>query len=115
MWPTFLSRPYAGPMTELASLDGRIAPSDETFVPATDEGLLRGDGVFEVVRVYDGVPFALDAHLTRMEGSAANLRLDFPPTAVLREDALALLDERGGPFDGCLRMLATRGGRRLLL
>src|SRR3954454_16017765 len=102
-------------MTELACLDGRIAPSDQTFVPATDEGLLRGDGVFEVVRVYEGVPFALDAHLTRMEGSAANLRLPFPPADLLREEALALLDERGVAFDGCLRMLVTRGGRRLLL
>src|SRR4051795_7569422 len=115
MWPPFLSRPYAGPMTELACLDGRIAPSDQTFVPATDEGLLRGDGVFEVVRVYDGVPFALGAHLIRMEGSAANLRLELPATDLLRDEALAILDARGGTFDGCLRMLVTRGGRRLLL
>src|SRR3954469_23719656 len=88
MWPRFLSRPYAGPMTELACLDGRIAPSDQTFVPATDEGLLRGDGVFEVVRVYEGAPFALAAHLLRMEGSAANLRLELPATDLLREALL---------------------------
>ena len=50
---------------ELASLDGVIAPSAETTIPVTDEGFLRGDGVFEVIRVYDGVPFALDEHLTR--------------------------------------------------
>src|SRR3954453_7981190 len=102
-------------MTELACLDGRIAPSDQTFVPATDEGLLRGDGVFEVVRVYAGVPFALGAHLTRMGGAAANRRLELPATDLLRDEALALLDARGGTFDGCLRMLVTRGGRRLLL
>jgi branched-chain amino acid aminotransferase len=102
-------------MSELASLDGRIAPAEETYVPATDEGLLRGDGVFEVIRVYDGAPFALDAHLTRIEASAGNLRLDLPPSELLREEALALLAERGGPFDGCLRILVTRGGRRLLL
>src|SRR5690242_6943569 len=103
-------------MSELASLDGRIAPAAETFIPATDEGLLRGDGVFEVMRVYDGVPFALVAHLTRVEGSAANVRLELPATDVLREEALALLDERGVPsFDGCLRIVVTRGGHRLLL
>ena len=66
-------------MTELACLDGHIAPAAETRIPATDEGFLRGDGVFEVVRVYDGRPFALDEHLDRIERSAANLRLDGVP------------------------------------
>src|SRR4051794_34178026 len=102
-------------MSELACLDGRIAPADETFVPATDEGLLRGDGVFEVIRVYDGAPFALDAHLARMEISAANLHLPLPPTEVIRDEALALIEQRGGPFGGVLRIVVTRGGRRLLL
>jgi branched-chain amino acid aminotransferase len=102
-------------MSELACLDGRVAPAEETYVPATDDGLLRGDGVFEVVRVYDGAPFALDAHLTRMHGSAANLRLELPSTGLLRDEALTLIDQRGGPFDGLLRMVVTRGGRRLLL
>ena len=61
---------------ELASLDGVVAPSGDTSVPVTDEGFLRGDGAFEVVRVYGGVPFLLDEHLDRMERSAANLRLE---------------------------------------
>jgi branched-chain amino acid aminotransferase len=102
-------------MSELACLDGQIAPAEETFVPATDEGLLRGDGVFEVIRVYDGVPFALDAHLARIENSAANLRLPLPATALLHDEALGLLEQRGGSFDGIVRILVTRGGRRLLL
>jgi branched-subunit amino acid aminotransferase/4-amino-4-deoxychorismate lyase len=102
-------------MTELACLDGRVAPSAETYVPATDEGLLRGDGAFEVIRVYDGVPFALDAHLDRIENSAANLRLPDPPRDVLENEARALIAQRGGPFDGALRIVLTRGGRRLLL
>jgi branched-chain amino acid aminotransferase len=102
-------------MSELASLDGRIAPAEETFVPATDEGLLRGDGVFEVIRVYDGAPFALADHLARIERSAANLRLQLPPTELLRDEALQLLAQRDEHFDGALRILVTRGGRRLLL
>src|SRR3954468_4290667 len=104
MWPPLLSRPYAGPMTELACLDGQIAPSDETFVPATDDGLLRGDGVFEVIRVYDGVPFALDAHLARIGNSAATLRLPLPAAEVLNDDVHALLEQRGESFDGIVRV-----------
>ena len=102
---------------ELASLDGVIAPSAETTIPATDEGFLRGDGVFEVIRVYDGVPFALDDHLTRLERSTTNLRLGWSaPRGDLEQDVTHLLEARGGSaFDGCLRIVLTRGGRRLLL
>jgi branched-chain amino acid aminotransferase len=102
---------------ELASLDGQIAPAAETTIPATDDGFLRGDGVFEVIRVYDGVPFALDDHLIRLERSTTNLRLGWSaPKPELERDIEHLLEARGGSaFDGCLRIVLTRGGRRLLL
>ena len=101
---------------ELGSLDGRIAPSDEIAIPATDEGLLRGDGVFEVIRVYDGTAFALTDHLDRLERSAANLRLPDVFRAELESEIPDLLAARGGAeFDGVLRIVITRGGRRLLL
>jgi len=103
--------------TDLACLDGAIGPSHEATIPVTDEGFLRGDGVFEVVRVYDGRAFALPEHLDRMERSAENLRLGWEvPRAELESEAAEILRERGGAeFDGCLRMVLTRGRRRLLL
>jgi branched-chain amino acid aminotransferase len=97
----------------LASLDGVIGPASEARIPATDEGLLRGDGVFEVVRLYDGHPFALEQHLARLGRSGANLRLPVDVDAV-RTEAEALLAAAGAE-DGCLRIVLTRGGRRLLL
>jgi branched-chain amino acid aminotransferase len=102
---------------ELASLDGLIAPAAETTIPATDEGFLRGDGVFEVIRVYDGVPFALGDHLTRLERSTTNLRLGWSARrADLEKDIEHLLEARGGSsFDGCLRIVLTRGGLRLVM
>ena len=104
-------------LDELASLDGLIAPAAETTIPVTDEGFLRGDGVFEVIRVYDGVPFALKEHLTRLERSTTNLRLGWSaPHADLEKDIERLLEARGGTsFDGCLRIVLTRGGRRLVM
>jgi branched-chain amino acid aminotransferase len=108
----------AAPTTtaELACVDGNLMPAGEATIPATDEGLLRGDGAFEVVRVYDGRPFALRDHLDRLERSAANLRLDAVPRTELESEIPELLQERGaGAFDGCLRIVLTRGGHRLLL
>ena len=100
---------------ELACVDGAVMPSHEATIPATDEGLLRGDGVFEVIRVYDGRPFALRDHLDRIERSAANLRLADVPRSELESEIPDLLEERGGgAFDGCLRIVLTRGGHRLL-
>jgi branched-chain amino acid aminotransferase len=97
----------------LASLDGVVLPAAEASISATDEGLLRGDGVFEVLRLYGGRPFALDAHLDRMAGSAGNLRLPFDRESV-RADVEGLL-ARAGPADALLRIVLTRGGRRLVL
>jgi branched-chain amino acid aminotransferase len=100
----------------LASLDGEIMPIGEAMIPATDDGLIRGDGVFEVIRVYDGAPFALDEHFARLERSAANLRLTVDLESV-RADAHRLLAEAlaGDPSAyESVRIVLTRGGRRLL-
>jgi branched-chain amino acid aminotransferase len=99
----------------MASLDGELMLAAEASIPATDEGLLRGDGVFEVIRVYDGRPFAFEDHMTRLERSAGNLRLPLDLEAV-RAEAHRLLAQAGtGPEHELLRIVLTRGGRRLLL
>lgn len=99
----------------LASVDGDITLASKARIPATDEGLLRGDGVFEVVRVYDGKPFKFDEHLKRLDRSASNLRLPVDLEAV-RADANRLLAHAGAGSDHeALRIVITRGGRRLLL
>jgi branched-chain amino acid aminotransferase len=96
----------------LGILDGTVLPADQVQIPATDEGLLRGDGVFEVMRLYDGRPFAVDDHLQRMERSARNLLLPIDVEAV-RADIAALLEAGRPTGDGVLRVLVTRGGRRI--
>ena len=99
----------------LASVDGMILAAADATIPATDEGLLRGDGVFEVIRVYGGRAYALEAHLQRLQRSAANLRLAIDVESV-RADAERLLARAGtAPGHDMLRIVLTRGGRRLLL
>jgi branched-chain amino acid aminotransferase len=97
----------------IASVDGVVSEPAAASIPVTDEGLLRGDGVFEVVRVYGGRPFAMDEHLRRMANSAANLRLEIDLGA-LQADVDAVLSQ-AGPVEALLRMLFTRGGHRIVL
>ncbi|HEX5620610.1 MAG TPA: aminotransferase class IV [Solirubrobacteraceae bacterium] len=96
----------------LASVDGAIGPAEQAVIPVTDEGLTRGDGAFEVIRLYGGRPFALEEHLVRLGNTGAGLRLDYDDDAV-RSEAAALLDA-AGPVDALLRIVLTRGGRRIM-
>jgi branched-chain amino acid aminotransferase len=97
----------------LASVDGAIGPAEEARIPVSDEGLLRGDGAFEVMRLYQGRPFALEDHLSRLARTCEGLRLELQLGA-WRADIAALL-EAHGPTDALLRLVLTRGGRRIAL
>jgi len=103
----------AAELRELASVDGRIAPTAAATVPLKDDGLYRGDGAFEVIRLYAGRPFALADHLDRLQRSGVAIELEFDRDALEREIA-ALLAELG-EADGQLRLIVTRGGRRLAM
>jgi len=59
-------------------VDGRLVEESDAVVSAFDHGLTVGDGVFETVKVVDGVPFALGRHLDRLARSAAGLGLPEP-------------------------------------
>lgn len=76
------------------------------MLPATDSSVLRGDGVFEALRTFDGVPFALEEHLDRLDASAALMEL--PPA---QRDLLSAWVSRvaitEGP--GLVRIVVTRG------
>jgi branched-chain amino acid aminotransferase len=96
----------------LASVDGTVGPAEEARIPVTDEGLTRGDGAFEVARLYGGRAFALDDHMARLATTCEGIRLPFDESA-LRAEIDALL-EAAGPVEALLRVVLTRGGRRVL-
>lgn len=96
---------------ELASVDGRISATGEATVGLKDDGLYRGDGAFEVIRLYAGKPFALVDHLDRLGRSAAAIELQFDRGAL--ETEVAALLEQAGPVEGQMRLIVTRGGRRI--
>jgi D-alanine transaminase len=95
-------------MPELANINGRICAIDEAFIPAEDRGALFGDGVYEVLRCYQGRMWAFGRHFRRFERS-------------LREIAIQNLDlarvsgwivetyEKSTILDGMIYFHATRG------
>lgn len=61
-------------------LNGEFLPLDQARVPVMDRGFLFGDGVYEVIPVYDRQPFRLDQHLVRLQASLDGIRLANPHT-----------------------------------
>ena len=94
-----LGRPM--PVHELASVDGAIAPTAETSIPLKDDGLYRGDGVFEVIRLYGGRPFALVEHLDRLERSAAAIDAARPARRARARDRGAARGSTARPTRSC--------------
>ena len=90
-------------------LNGRIVKAERASVSVFDRGFLYGDGLFETLRTYHGVPFALDAHLRRLHGSARMLGLTIPDydwTTVVQR---LLKRNRLDRIDAAVRLTVTRG------
>ena len=94
-------------------IDGRLCPAAEARISPFDHGLLYGDGVFEGIRFYGGRPFALDAHLKRLERSARALALIVPYRREELVAAVTALVAAAGLEDGYLRLVVTRGAGAL--
>ncbi len=92
-------------------IDGRfVAPNgDPTLV--LDDGLVRGDGVFEGMRVYDRRPRTPGAHLDRLALSAANVGIALD-REVLEAEMAEFCRAVSRPDCG-VRLMVTRGGQRI--
>jgi D-alanine transaminase len=70
---------------KLAMVDDRIASWEELDPAYFDRGLYFGDGVYEVLRSYNGKIFALDEHLRRFAGSLEAIRITGIDIRTVRE------------------------------
>lgn len=74
-----------------------------------DRGYLFGDGIYEVVRIYNGKFFTLNEHLQRLSDNARKIKLQIPITLDQLSNQLHKLIEIENIIDGIVYIQVTRG------
>lgn len=59
-------------------LNGQFVPLEDAKISVLDRGFIFGDGVYEVIPVYNFKPFELKRHLVRLQNSLDGIRLSNP-------------------------------------
>jgi len=94
-------------------INGRLLPRDQAMVSVFDSGFVLGDGVWEGLRVVDGEPVFLAAHLDRLFEGARALALDIGLDRAALAAALRETLAANGMHDGVhVRLMVTRGIKR---
>lgn len=96
-------------MSTLTYLNGDYVDLSAAKVSVMDRGFLFGDGVYEVVPVYSGLPFRIDEHLHRLAASLALSRMDNPHSATEWRDIIARVVAAAPFADQQVYVQVTRG------
>lgn len=90
-------------------LNGEFLPLAEAKIPVLDRGFIFGDGVYEVIPVYDRTPLRLDGHLARLQRSLDALRIRNPNTVERWTELIRALIAQQEPADQSVYVHVTRG------
>jgi len=93
----------------VAFAGGKYVPIADASIPMTDWGFLRSDATYDVVTVWDGSYFRLDAHLERFARSCARWRLDPGLDAAAITAVLSQCVRLSGLRAAYVEMICTRG------
>jgi len=99
-------------MSRIAYVNGRYLDQRLAEVNIEDRGYQFGDGIYEVVHLYDGLFIDEDRHLARLERSLREIRLAMPMTRAALHHVLAEVARRNRVTEGLLYMQVTRGVAR---
>jgi D-alanine transaminase len=96
-------------MAEMIWLNGETLPLAEARIDVEDRGFQFADGVYEVIRLYNGRPFTLVEHMERLERSAAGIMLALPLGTAELASEIEKFIRKQGPKDGMVYLQLTRG------
>lgn len=87
----------------------QIVDREAVKIDIEDRGYQYGDGIYEVIRIYNGRCFMLGEHMTRLESSAQKIKLTLPYTIPQLTENLKLLVKTEGITEGQIYLQITRG------
>ena len=90
-------------------IDGTYYPKSQAKISVYDHGFLYGDGVFEGIRVYNGVVFKLKEHVQRLYDSAHAMMLQIPLTQEQMVQTVVETVKKNQLKDSYVRLVVTRG------
>ena len=90
-------------------LNGEYLPADQAHVSVLDRGFLLGDGVYEVIPVYQGLPFCLNEHLQRLQRSLDGVRMANPYSIEQWSEIIARLVKDNEGENQAVYLQVTRG------
>lgn len=94
---------------EKVFLNDKLIDAEKACISATDSGFLYGAGLFETMRSYDGVVFALKDHLDRLFSSAGALSINNPYDKEYLTDAIYKVLQANKLTDARLRLTLSNG------
>lgn len=81
----------------------------KNIIDAEDRGYQFGDGIYEVIGVYEGKPFMLEEHMERLQRSAREIRLTLPYEICKLKSKLLELVDVNELYEGIIYMQISRG------
>jgi D-alanine transaminase len=81
----------------------------QKLIDIEDRAYQFGDGVYEVIGIYEGIPFMMDEHLERLERSAKEVRLNLPYDRETLKSKLTTLVKENSLLDGVIYLQVSRG------
>ena len=96
-------------MKKVIYLNGDWVTEDEAKVSIFDRGFMFGDGVYEVIPVYQSKLFAVDAHLARLRSSLQSVDITLPFASAFFLDLLKETVKRSNGRNGIIYLQISRG------
>jgi branched-chain amino acid aminotransferase len=97
----------------MVSVNGELVPRGEATISVFDSGYLVGDGIWEALRLHEGVLVFLDEHLDRMWAAAATVGIDIGMSREQLTGAIRKVLDANDMTDGVhVRVMVTRGVKK---